>query len=255
MDRAFQKTRRSMRKKMRIITGVLVTAGAVAFAQQGQQQQQTQDKQKPQQGSSSQAGGASQGQAASQGQGATANESGSSSAAGSSQENLGTPEKPIMVVAGETSAKGTVTDVSKLRHTIKVKTEDGSVATIKMGKEVKNFDQVKKGDQVDIKYNQETVIALRKTAGPPSTRIGHAVITPTKGAPPIAAEVATIETTAVVDDIDQNSRTVKLRAADGSTRTLKVGDEVQNLDEFKKGDQVAVRTTEGLAVEVQRNRK
>lgn len=245
-----------MRKKMRIITGVLVTAGAVAFAQEGQQQQQTQDQQKPQQGSSSQAqGGASQGQAASQGQGATANEAGRSSAAGSSQENLGTPERPIMVVAAETSAKGTVTDVNKLRRTIKVKTEEGSVATIKIGKEVKNFDQVKKGDQVDINYNQETVVALRKTAGPPSTRIGHALITPTKGAPPIAAEVATIETTAVIEDIDQNSRTVKLRAADGSTRTLKVGEEVQNLDEFKKGDQVAVRTTEGLAVEVQQRNK
>jgi hypothetical protein len=244
MDRAFQKARSVMRKSIRIITGVLVTAGAVALAQQGQQQKgdnSSQGKDQQQKGDSS-----------SQGKGATANEAGSTSGAGESRDNLGTSEKPIMVIAAAANARGTVTDVSKLRRTIKVKTEDGSVVTVKLGKEIKNFDDIKKGDEVNIAYHQETAVALRKTSGPPSARVGHALIAPAKGAPPLAAEVATVESTAVIEGIDQNSRTLKLRAPDGSIRTLHVGDEVQNLGDFQKGDQVAVRATEAIAVEVQK---
>jgi len=45
---------------------------------------------------------------------------------------------------------------------------------------------------------------------------------------------------------------LKLRMPDGSTRTVTVGTEIQNLGDFQKGDQVAVRTTEAVAIEVQK---
>jgi hypothetical protein len=225
-----------MKKTIRTMASVLVAAGAVAFAQQDQQQQtpQQQDQQKQQQ------------QDNTQGQGATPNTSGTTT---------GTSEKPIMVVAATVKAKGTVTDKNRLLRTLTVKTDDGATVKMKVGREVKNFNDIKEGDQLNLTYNQETAIALRKASGPPSATIGHALITPTKGAPPVAAEITTIESTAVIEDIDQNARTLKLRAPDGSTRTINVGTEVQNLGDFQKGDQVAVRTTEAVAVEVERNKK
>src|SRR4029079_4517497 len=113
-----------------------------------------------------------------------------------------------------------------------------------------NFNDIKEGAQVNLTYEQETAIALRKASGAPSATIGHALITPTKGAAPIAAEITTIESTAVIEAIDQTARNLKLRAPDGASRTIYVGDEIQNLGDFQKGDQVAVRTTEAVAVEV-----
>jgi Ni/Co efflux regulator RcnB len=236
-----------MKKTVRMMASVLVAAGAVAFAQQDQQQQQTpqqQDQQKQQQQDNS-----------SQDKGTTPNTSGSGSGAASSQDNVGTKEKPIMVVAATVNAKGTVTDKNRLLRTLTVKTDDGATVKLKIGREVTNFNDINKGDQVNLTYNQETAIALRKGDPTPAATVGHALITPTKGAPPVAAEIMTVESSAVIEDVDQNSRTLKLRAPDGSIRSIKVGDEVQNLGDFQKGDQVAVRTTEAVAVAVDRNRK
>ena len=47
---------------------------------------------------------------------------------------------------------------------------------------------------------------------------------------------------------------LKLRAPDGSVQSLHVGDEVPNLSDFQKGDQVAVRTTEAVALEVKKKK-
>ena len=229
-----------MKKTIRIMASVLVAAGAVAFAQQDQQtpQQQDQQKQQPQDNS--------------QGQGAAANKPGAATGAESSRDNLGTKEKPIMVVAATVNAKGRVTDKNRLLRTLTVKADDGSTIKLIVGREVKNFGDIKEGDQVNLTYNQETAIALRKGPGAPAATVGHVLITPTKGAPPVAAEITTIESTAVIEDMDQNARTLKLRAPDGATRTINVGTEVHNLGDFQKGDQVAVRTTEAVAVEVEK---
>ena len=227
-----------MKRTIGIITGVLVAAGAALFAQQNQPQTPQQQDQQKQQDKSS------------QGQGGTANKPGTATGAESSRDNLGTKERPIMVVAATVNAKGTVTDKSRLTRTLTVKLDDGSTVKMKVGREVQSFNDIKEGDQVKLTYNQETAIALRKGPGAPGATVGHALITPTKGAPPVAAEIMTIESSAVIEEIDQNGRTLKLRAPDGSTRTINVGTEVQNLGDFQKGDQVAVRTTEAVAVEV-----
>ena len=227
-----------MKKTIRIMASVLVAAGAVAFAQQDQQTPQ----QKQQQDNS-------------QGQGAAANNPGAATGAESSRDNLGTKEKPIMVVAATVNAKGRVTDKNRLLRTLTVKADDGSTIKLKVGREVKNFGDINEGDQVNLTYNQETAIAVRKGPGGPGATVGHALITPTKGAPPVAAEITTIESSAVIEEVDQNGRTLKLRGPDGSMRTINVGTEVQNVGDFQKGDQVAVRTTEAVAIVVQKTNK
>ena len=219
-----------MKKTIRMMASVLVAAGAVAFAQQDQQQ-------KPQQQDNA-------------GQGAAASRPDSGTGTASSGESVGTKEKPLTVVAATVTAKGTVTDKNWLLRTLTIKTEDGATVKMKVGKEVKNFSDIKEGDQVNLTYQQETAIALRKASGAPSATIGHVLITPTKGAPPVAAEITTVESTAVIEEIDQTARTLQLRALDGTRRTIYVGDEIANLGDFQKGDHVAVRTTEAVAVEV-----
>ncbi|HQR52404.1 MAG TPA: hypothetical protein PLZ79_03980 [Burkholderiales bacterium] len=60
----------------------------------------------------------------------------------------------------------------------------------------------------------------------------------------------TVEATATVEAIDQSTREVVLRDAQGHQMLVKVGPEVRNLAQVKPGDRVVVRFTEGFAAEV-----
>jgi hypothetical protein len=201
-----------MKNTVGIITSVLVATGTIAFAQQSA----TSAKDRP----------------------------------GTQSETQANAEKPITVVSTCVAAKGTVTDVSRLKRSITIKRDDGTTVTIKVGKEVPNFEQIKKGDEVSVNYHESTAVALRKAAGPPSASVGEAVIVAGEGDKPAAIKVETIESSAVIEDIDYNKRRITLRAPDGMVRTMKVGEEVKNLRDMKKGDQVTVRSTEALAIEV-----
>ena len=56
--------------------------------------------------------------------------------------------------------------------------------------------------------------------------------------------------TAVVDAINYKTRTVTLREPQQKSVTLKVDDSVKRLNEVKKGDEIVVRRTEALAIDV-----
>jgi hypothetical protein len=64
----------------------------------------------------------------------------------------------------------------------------------------------------------------------------------------VAENTATM--TATVVAIDQKKRMVTLKGPDGKTTTIHVGDQVQNLPQVKKGDQVVVTYYESLAYDV-----
>lgn len=70
-------------------------------------------------------------------------------------------------------------------------------------------------------------------------------------APPPAAQSAQreslLETTAVVEHVDQKSREVRLRGADGQTVTVVAGPEVRNLPQLATGDVVRLTYLESVA--------
>ena len=57
--------------------------------------------------------------------------------------------------------------------------------------------------------------------------------------------------TARVEDIDYKNRTVTLRGPQQKTVTLKVDKDVKKFNEVKKGDEIVVKHTEALAINVQ----
>ena len=73
-----------------------------------------------------------------------------------------------------------------------------------------------------------------------------------KPAAPASGIVAaqSVELTATVVEIDHQTRTVTLKAADGRTETFVVGEAAKNLDQVQKGDVVVVTYAEALAYEV-----
>ncbi len=67
--------------------------------------------------------------------------------------------------------------------------------------------------------------------------------------------VASLTVTATVTKIDQKTREVTLKAADGKTYSFVAGEAVQNLAQVKKGDEVTATYVEAVAYEVRKGGK
>lgn len=163
----------------------------------------------------------------------------------------GSGDGPPGVIVGETTtAKAKVTDIDRTARKVTLQGEDGTERTLTLGPEVRNFDQIEVGDTVTAEFIEATAVFVRAPDEPPSGAALSSVQVAPKGAKPGAVMTDQIETTATIDEIDYANRTVTLRNAEGETRQINVDERVQNLERFKKGDEVVIRHTEALAIEV-----
>lgn len=96
---------------------------------------------------------------------------------------------------------------------------------------------------------QLALVRTRLAIGLAATALVAACAMPHRAPTPLSLS-DTVELTAVVDAIDPANRLVRLRGADGRTRVMQIGPQVQNFGQMKPGDRVSVRFTEGLAAEV-----
>ncbi len=159
--------------------------------------------------------------------------------------------EPGAIAVMAATATATVQAVDSAKRTVTLKMPDGKVKTLKVGKEVKNFDQIKAGDKVKTTYVEELAVFLSKAGAPPSAEQVTSVQLAPKGAKPGMIVADTVELTAKVTAVDARKRTVTLTGPEGKSKTIKVAKQV-NLKEVKKGDDVVVRYTEALAILVEK---
>jgi hypothetical protein len=167
--------------------------------------------------------------------------------------------KPAVVVSKLSALRATVTDVDKANRTVTLRTDDGHEQIVKCGPEVRNFDQIEKGDKVSAEYHEATVIFARKpeaaagaasgTAQPAAATASKAELAPI-GAKPGGVITDVTEVTATVQDIDYAKRQMTLRGPAGGTKLVNIADDVPNIESVKQGDQIVLRHTEALAVSV-----
>ena len=144
----------------------------------------------------------------------------------------------------------TVQDVDPATRTVTLKGEGGKTVSVKCGDEVRNFDQIKKGDQVTTKYYQSVALALRKPGEPPSAEEQSALLRSEPGEKPGGVAIKTVQISATIESIDRATREVTLKGPEGKTKTVKAGDAVKNFDRLNVGDQVVATMTEALAIGV-----
>lgn len=159
--------------------------------------------------------------------------------------------KPGVVIVEAASITATVEAIDYDKRTVALKGPRGNVVMLKVGPEVKNFKQIKTGDRVTTKYYESTAIFVRKPDEPPFAEEASAVQLAAPGQKPGALAVDTMEMRARVEEIDYKNRTVTLRGPQQKTATLKVDKDVKRFSEVKKGDEVVVRHTEALAINVE----
>ena len=132
-----------------------------------------------------------------------------------------------------------VVSLDRLTRAITLKGPKGTVLDMIAGKEVKNFDQLKVGDFVTVRYFQSLALDLQKP--------GQAAASYSERPTARGREVRAIAT---VTAIDEKTKTVSLKGPRGNTVTL----DVRNPEHFKVmkvGDEVRVTYTEAVAFSVQ----
>jgi hypothetical protein len=159
------------------------------------------------------------------------------------------PGKAAVARTVEVSAQ--VLAIDKATRTLTLKGPKGAALDVVAGEEVRNFDQIKVGDNVVARYVAALTLELKKTkvaAGEPIVREGAAKAQP--GERPAVAGARQITAIADVTAVDPQKSTITLKGPRGNVVTLNV----QNPDQFKvvkKGDQVEVTYTEALALTVE----
>lgn len=153
-------------------------------------------------------------------------------------------------IAEAVSVTASVEAVDKAKRLVTLKGPEGNLVVVQAGPEVKNFDQIKVGDLVVVKYVEALTLELKKGGGQIRERTEREDAVAAKpGQAPGAAAGRQVTVIADVIGVDAAKQTVKLK---GPTRTvdLRVKDPNQ-LKLIKVGDQVEATFTEAVAVAVE----
>jgi Cu/Ag efflux protein CusF len=171
------------------------------------------------------------------------------------------PEKPSAtaipvgssIPAAVAALEGTsvVQKINKKTREVTLKRQDGSVMSVVVGPEVRNFNQIKVGDIVEAKAIELLAIAV----GPAATQVrerrettGRGDTRSALGEKPAATTRRTVEIVATVQHVDPQARTVVVKGA-VQTVALKVGEDV-DLSSIKVGDNVYVVYIESYSISV-----
>lgn len=155
------------------------------------------------------------------------------------------------VVANVVEITATVQAVNKADRTVTIKGPKGNVETITAGPEVKNFDQIKAGDQVALRYVEALSLELKKGGKAPVERTDSTMAGTAKpGEMPAAGVGRQVQVTANVVAVDAGTQTVTLKGP-RQTVNLHVADPAQ-FKLVKVGDQVEAKYTEAVLLSVER---
>ena len=157
-------------------------------------------------------------------------------------------------VAQTVDVTATITAIDKATRDVTLKGPQGNVVTVTAGPDVKNFDRLKVGDQVDLQYIEALTLQLKKGGGMPVARTEQSATASAKpGESPGGAIGREVTIVANVIAVNPAKQSVTLQ---GPNRTVEVV--VADPEQFKlvsKGDQVQATYTQALAVAVEPSAK
>jgi hypothetical protein len=146
----------------------------------------------------------------------------------------------------------TVTAIDSATRHVTIQGEHGPV-TIQLGPDVKNFNNLKVGDRVNISYYQGIAAQIVKGGKKVSDPAVSTFSTSTPaGMRPSGQVGASATVTAKIQDVNLPTNTVAFTDSDGMTHIVQVKTpEMQSfIRDLKRGDVVQVTFTDSVAVEV-----
>lgn len=153
------------------------------------------------------------------------------------------------VMAGDAMIMtATVVAIDKADREVTLRGPADDVVTIEVDEAVKNFDQIKVGDEVHAEYYQSMVVSIGKPGDEPGGAAGISVATAEKGQKPGAVIVETMDEVVAIRAIDRETRTLTVQGPQGQLITMGVDQTVKSYDQLKVGDTVQIRHTEAVAM-------
>jgi Cu/Ag efflux protein CusF len=163
--------------------------------------------------------------------------------------------KPSRVEGELIVITATVKAIDKKNRVVTVKFPDGKEKKITCGPEVRNFPQIRIGDEVKAQFLESVELMVGDPGVKPSVDRETKAARAPLGEKPGFAAVDAVEVTATVQAIDYETRDVTLLGPEGKTIKLKAGPEVKRLNDVKQGDTVVARLTKAVSLTVSKPAK
>lgn len=143
-----------------------------------------------------------------------------------------------------------VESVDAANRIVVIKGPMGRVIPLQVGEGVKNFAQIKAGDDVVVKYAEAVSVALVKgDAGRSKTVTTTGPVTAAPGAKPGVAMGKTTTIVANVESVDSKRNVALLQGPGGRYAEVKIKDP-QVMKDLKAGEKVEMTFVEAVAIEV-----
>jgi hypothetical protein len=181
----------------------------------------------------------------------------------SAQQGQSDTSPKALVAARTAKVTGTVEEIDYPTRTAVLRGEGGREVAIKAPEEARNFDQVKKGDKVVVEYVEAVALSLRK----PGADAGSGSSTASGSSSAGRAEQSGVRQFETVELAPKGQtprglktrvtqiteeRKVTLRGPQGGVSTVDVSDDVKDLENVKKGDEVVIEHTEAVLMAVEK---
>ena len=172
---------------------------------------------------------------------------GTSAATVAAEQGNGSGE---IVISDTMHASATVVKVNKKTREITLKNAEGEETTFVAGKQVRNFNQIKKGDVVEVEYHVSAASELKKASDADMAGSAEGIARAPAGQKPGVAVMRTSTIVASVVQIDKAKRLVAVKGPKGNIVVIKVPAKMKAFDELKVGDNIVAQLTEALAISV-----
>jgi hypothetical protein len=165
------------------------------------------------------------------------------------------PPEPAKV-ENLTTLSATVEAIDVNNRLVALRGPEGNVATIEVSPEVRNLEQVKVGDKLNVKYRESLAAAIMPKGTSPTLNDVDQSATAARAAPgamPGAAVGREVTTTVVIQSVDAKNHRVTFSGPDGLVRSVQAQKpEMQTfVQSLKQGDEVELKYNEALAVSVE----
>jgi translation elongation factor P/translation initiation factor 5A len=155
---------------------------------------------------------------------------------------------PPVVAAEMVTAPFTVVEVDKHHRKVTLQSADGDRTTVSVPPEIQGFDQLKKGDKIEIDYYRSLAASILPPGAATTTRERQEVKNTSVG----GLVTHEITATAQILAINPKDNTVKVKGPEGKTETVTVKDPdaLKQLSALKPGDMVQLTYTEAVAAAI-----
>ena len=151
---------------------------------------------------------------------------------------------PTVTETTNATAKATVEAIDYDSRSIALTGSDGKTEFFWATQDVRNFNQLQKGDSIQVQYSTRLHVFLQKVEQEPVTTVTTAVDLADLGEKPGGVLYRQVHTQATVLSIDYATRVVSMRFITGARITITADKKLPDLDNVKVGDTVLFNYTE-----------